>query len=134
MTCRYTAAIRQTSTRSHAWTYEPSPTPITASHEPAETSLPKGVGAQYNTQRSATAEQTCPPKRKKLGAPGLRWIPGTPPTAARHVDTQHRRTASPKRNSSAKRVVMDRRRPTNTPHATSYGLDWPFTRKPREKK
>ena len=25
-------------------------------------------------------------------------------------------------------------RPTNTPHGTSYGLDWPFTRKPREKK
>ena len=29
---------------------------------------------------------------------------------------------------------MDRLRPTNMPHATSYGLDWPFTRKPREKK
>src|SRR5580693_7574224 len=43
MTCRYTAAIRQTLTRSHAWTCEPSPTPITASHEPAETSLPKGT-------------------------------------------------------------------------------------------
>ena len=36
------------------------PTPITASHEPAETSLPKGVGAQYNMQHSTTAEQTCP--------------------------------------------------------------------------
>ena len=49
MTCRYAAAIRQTLTRSHAWTCEPSPTPITASHEPAEKPLPKGVGAQYNT-------------------------------------------------------------------------------------
>jgi hypothetical protein len=29
---------------------------------------------------------------------------------------------------------MDRPRPTNTPHATSYGLDWPSTRKSREKK
>src|SRR5271170_2637073 len=53
MTCRYTAAIRQTSTRSHAWTCEPSPTPITASHEPAEKPLPKGVGAQYNTRSPA---------------------------------------------------------------------------------
>ena len=36
------------------------PTPITASHEPAEYPLPKGVGAQCNRQRSTTAEQTCP--------------------------------------------------------------------------
>jgi REP element-mobilizing transposase RayT len=41
---------------------------------------------------------------------------------------------SPKRNSSAKRVVTDPPRLTNTPHVTSYGLDWPFTRKPPEKK
>jgi hypothetical protein len=56
MACRYTAAIRQTLTRSHTWSCEPSPTPSTASHNP----VPKGVGAQYNTQRSTIAEQTCP--------------------------------------------------------------------------
>jgi hypothetical protein len=32
-----------------------SPTPITASHKPAENPSPKGVGAQY-TQRSTTTE------------------------------------------------------------------------------
>src|SRR5271170_1947783 len=64
MTCRYTAAIRQTLTRSHAWTYAPSRTPITASHEPAETSLPKAIGAQYNTQCSTTAESTSPLTRR----------------------------------------------------------------------
>ncbi len=73
-------------------------------------------------------------KRKMLGAPGLRSTPGTPPTAAKLVSTQHRRTPSRKRNFVAPHAVMDRLRPTNTPHATSYGLDWPFTRKPREKK
>jgi hypothetical protein len=31
-------------------------------------------------------------------------------------------------------AVTDRYRPTNTPHATSCGLDWPFTRKQREEK
>ena len=43
MTCRCTAAIRQTLTRSHAWTYEPSPTRITASHEPVETPCRKAL-------------------------------------------------------------------------------------------
>jgi hypothetical protein len=30
--------------------------------------------------------------------------------------------------------VVTAPRQTNTLHATFYGLDWPFTRKPREKK
>jgi hypothetical protein len=60
MTCRHTAAIHQTLTRSHAWTYEPFRTPITASHKPGGLPLPKRVGAQYNTQRSTTAEQSSP--------------------------------------------------------------------------
>src|SRR5271156_3580233 len=50
MTCRYTAAIRQTLTRSHAWSCEPSPTPITASHEPLETPCRKAL--VLNTTRS----------------------------------------------------------------------------------
>ena len=32
------------------------------------------------------------------------------------------------------KAVVTAPRPTNTPHVTSYGLDWPITRKPREKK
>jgi tRNA(fMet)-specific endonuclease VapC len=36
------------------------PTPITASHKPVERLLSKGRGIQRNTQRSTTAEQTCP--------------------------------------------------------------------------
>ena len=44
MTCRYTAAIRQTLKRSHAWNYAPSPTPITASAQDMELRIgPDGV-------------------------------------------------------------------------------------------
>jgi hypothetical protein len=60
MTWRYTAAIRQTLTLSHAWTCEPSHTPITAGHRLQTPLLLKGVGAKHNTQRTTTAEQTCP--------------------------------------------------------------------------
>jgi len=49
------------------------------------------------------------------------------------VDTQHRKIASRKRPSNASDACIAPRL-TNTPPATSYGLDWPFTRKPREKK
>jgi putative transposase len=42
-------------------------------------------------------------------------------------------TASPKRTSSASDALIAPKQ-TNTPHAISSGLDWPFTRKPREKK
>ena len=69
---------------------------------------------------------------RRPGAPGLRSTPGTPPTDANTVDTQHRRIASPKRNSSAS-DAHTAPRPTSTPHATSSGPDWPFTRKPRER-
>ena len=47
--------------------------------------------------------------------------------------TQHRRIASRKGPSNASDARITHRL-TNTPHATFYGLDWPFTRKPREKK
>ncbi len=53
--------------------------------------------------------------------------------AARPVGTRHRRIASPKRPSNASDARIAPRL-TNTPRVTSYGLDWPFTRKPREKK
>jgi hypothetical protein len=81
----------------------------------------------------ASSSRFCAPKRKMLGAPGLRSTPDTAPTAARPVGTQHRRTVSPKRDSNASDAPIAPRL-TNMPHAMSYGLDWPFTRKPREKK
>jgi hypothetical protein len=81
----------------------------------------------------AGSSRFCAPKRKMLGAPGLRSTPDTAPTAAGPVGTQHRRTASPKRNSNASDAPIAPRL-TNMPHAMSYGLDWPFTRKPREQK
>jgi putative transposase len=74
--------------------------------------------------------------RAKAEDAGRVWIevdPGTPPTAARTVDTQHAGTVSLKRNSSANGAGIAPR-PTNTLHATSCGLDWPFTPKRREKK
>ena len=78
------------------------------------------------TLAGASSSRFCAPKRKTLGAPGLRSTPGTPPTAAKTAVTQHRRTASPKRSSPANAAVTPPRQ-TNTPHATSCGLDWPFT-------
>src|ERR1700730_772626 len=68
-----------------------------------------------------------------LGVSGLRSTPGPPPTAAKTVGTQQRRIASRKRPSNASDACIAPRL-TNTPRVTSYGLDWPFTRKPREKK
>ena len=85
------------------------------------------------TPAGVSSSQFCAPKRKMLGAPGLRSTPGTPPTAARPVGMQHRRIASRKRNFVAA-LAAHCARPTNTPRVTFYGLDWPFTRKPREKK
>jgi hypothetical protein len=52
----------------------------------------------------------------------------------RTAGAQHRRTASPTRYFVAAHAVTGPRRPTNTPHITSHGLDWPFRCKPREKK
>jgi hypothetical protein len=75
----------------------------------------------------------CAPKRKTLGVHGLRSTPATPPMAARTVGMQPPKTASPKRTSSASDALIAPKQ-TNTPHAISSGLDWPFTRKPREKK
>src|SRR4051812_27705300 len=81
----------------------------------------------------AVSSVYCAPKRKTLGVYGLRSTPGTPPMAARTVDTQHVGTASAKQNSSVNGAsIMPK--PTNTLHATSYGLDWPFTPSRREKK
>src|ERR1700739_5000119 len=62
-----------------------------------------------------------------LGAPGLRSTPGTPPTAAKPVGTQHRKTASRKRNFVAAHADTAPR-PTNTPHVTSYPLQWAIHR------
>jgi hypothetical protein len=63
----------------------------------------------------------------------LRSIPATPPTAARHAGMQHRRTVSRRRSfvASAVRITPTL---TNTPHVTSFGPGWPFTRKTRENK
>ena len=85
------------------------------------------------TPAGASSSRFCAPKRKMLGVSRLRSTPGTPPMAARPVVTQHRRIASPKRISNARDARIPPRL-TNTPHVTSSGLDWPFTRKPREKK
>ena len=74
--------------------------------------------------------------RAKAEEAGRIWIEVDP----RH--TSHRcencghaapRIASPKRPSNASDAHIAPRL-TNTPRVTSYGLDWPFTRKPREKK
>jgi putative transposase len=102
--------------------------------------LPNGASAKRGLSRSisdASWGGFISILRAKAEEAGRIWIvvtPGTPPMAPRTVGTQHRRTASRKRSFVAPDAVMDQRRPTNTPHATSYGLDWPFTRKPREKK
>ena len=93
---------------------------------------PGSAGASV-TLAGVSSSRFCAPKRKMLGASGLRSTPGTPPTAARPVGMQHRRIASRKRNFVAA-LADSLRRPTNTPRVTCYGLDWPFTRKPREKK
>jgi hypothetical protein len=60
--------------------------------------------------------------------------PGIPATAVKTVGTQHRITASPKRYFVAPHAVTGRHGPTNTPHITSYGLDWPFRCTSREKR
>jgi hypothetical protein len=52
---------------------------------------------------------------------------------AKPAATRRARIASAKRYSNAYDAVIARRQ-TNMPHATSFGLDWPTTRTPREKK
>ena len=58
--------------------------------------LPNGARAKSALNRSISdagwvnSSRLCAPKRKTLGAPGLRSIPATPPTAARHAGMQHR--------------------------------------------
>jgi putative transposase len=78
------------------------------------------------TLAGASSSRYCAPKRKTLGAPGSRSTPGTPLMGVSAAVTQRPRTASPKRNSSANAAVTPHRQ-TNTPHATSSGLDWPYT-------
>jgi putative transposase len=92
---------------------------------------PGSIGVSV-TLAGVSSSRFCAPKRKMLGAPGLRSTPGTPPTAARNADMQHGKTASPKRTSSASdvRIPLQQMR---WPHATYFGLDWPFTPKRREK-
>jgi hypothetical protein len=74
--------------------------------------------------------------RAKAEEAGRTWIeidPGTRRTTARNAVTQHPKTASPKRTSSASDARIAPKR-TRWPHATSCGPDGPFTPKPREKK
>jgi hypothetical protein len=74
--------------------------------------------------------------RAKAEEAGRTWIevdPATPRMAARNVGMQPLKTASPKRTSSASDARIAPKQ-TRWPHATSSGLDWPFTRKPLEKK
>ena len=80
----------------------PCPTPTTpGSFCPTEPGRSPGSTGVSVTLAGASSSRFCAPKRKTLGAPGLRSTPGTPPTAARTAVTQHRRTASPKRTSPA---------------------------------
>ena len=101
--------------------------------------LPNGARAKTGLSRSISDAgwgRFVSILRAKAEEAGRTWIeidPGTPPTAANTVDTQHRRTVSRKRNFVAP-LADSLPKPTNTPHGTSSGLDWPFTRKPREKK
>ena len=74
------------------------------------------------TLAGVSSSRFCAPKRKMLGALGLRSTPGTPPTAASPAVTRLRRIASRKRNFVA-RHADTRPRPTNTPHVISSGLD-----------
>src|SRR5262245_2309672 len=85
------------------------------------------------TPAGADSSRFCAPKRKRLGASGLRSIPGILPTAVKSVNTQQRITASCKRNLVAPHADTPHRL-TSMPRVTSCGLDWPFTRQPREKK
>ena len=113
---------------------KPVPTPIIlGSFCPTVPGRSPGSREASVTLAGAGSSRFCAPKRKRLGAPGLRSTPGTPPTAAKTVGMQHRRIASPKRPSNASDARIAPRL-TNRPRVTSYGLDWPFTRKPREKK
>ena len=113
----------------------PNPSPIRdnpgSSCPTAPGRSPGSIGASV-TLAGASSSRSCAPKRKRLGAPGSRSTPGTPPTAAKTVDTQPGKPRHP----SGFRCQRARIAPTqtNTPHATSSGLDWPFTAKRREKK
>jgi Probable transposase len=101
--------------------------------------LPNGARAKSGLSRSisdagwASSSRFCAPKRKMLGAPGLRSIPGTRRMAAKTAGMQPPKTASPKRHSNASDAFIVHRQ-TSMPHATSYGPGWPFTLKRREKK
>ena len=53
------------------------------------------------TLAGASSSRFCAPKRKMLGAPGLRSTPGTRRMAARTVGIQPPKIASPKRSSTA---------------------------------
>ena len=85
------------------------------------------------TLAGASSSRFCAPKRKMLGAPGLRSTPATRRMAAKNAGMQPPKTASPKRHSNASDARITHRQ-TNMLHATSYGPDWPFTPKRREKK
>lgn len=102
--------------------------------------LPNGARAKSGPNRSisdagwgASSSRYCAPKRKTLGVSGSRSAPGTPPTGVSAAVTQHPKTASAKRNSSAN-VADTPHRQTNTPHATYSRLVWPYTPHPQRKR
>ena len=81
----------------------------------------------------ASSSRYCAPKRKTLGVSGSRSTHGTLPTSVSAALTQRARIASLKRTSPANAAVTQHRQ-TNTPHATSLGLDWPSTPHPLRKR
>ncbi|EUA65530.1 putative transposase [Mycobacterium xenopi 4042] len=101
--------------------------------------LANGAAAKRGLSRSisdagwAGSSRFYAPKRKRLGVSGLRSTPGIRRMAAKSAGMQPPKTASPKRTSSAGDARIAPKQ-TRWPRATSCGLDWPFTRKPREKK
>jgi Helix-turn-helix domain/Probable transposase len=103
----------------------PCPIPtIRGSFYPMERGRRPGSTEVSATPAGASSSQYCAPKRKKLGAPGLRSTPATPRTAARNAGMLPPKTAPLKRNSNASDARIAPRR-TNMPHATSYGRTGP---------
>ena len=114
----------------------PSPPPIPTTRGSSLRTVPgrnQGFRGVSVTPAGVGSSRFYAPKRKRLGAHGLRWTPGTRRMAAKNAGMQPPKTGSPKRTSFASDARIAPKQ-TRWPHATSYGLDWPFTPKRREKK
>jgi putative transposase len=100
--------------------------------------LPNGAAVKRGLSRSISDAgwgQFISILRAKAEDAGRIWIAVDPrhtSSAARNVGMQRGRTVSRKRHSNASDVAIALR-PTNMLHAISYGPDWPFTRRSREK-